>query len=150
MADKTVSISFDGSNGDVGTPSDVTITKKGSSKIEFDLTTVNMPTGASARIVGIEFPTVDGKVQPTGSGVTPGSVFDDANTITVDGTDHTVYGAQKSGSAKDLVLSDDDEIASGGTEEDYPYKVWVEYTSAAGDSGYYSSADPDIKNKPTT
>ena len=150
MADKLVSISFDGSTGTVGTPADVSITKKGKSKIEFDLSEESMPSGASARILGVEFPTTGGKTQPDGTGYTPGSVFEDATTYNFGGVQHTLYGKAKTGSAKDLILTDDDEVPSTGAEQDYPYKVWVQMTMNDGSTAYYSSPDPTIKNKPTT
>ena len=88
----------------------VTIQKHGNATIEFDLTTSGLPSGASAKIVGVEFPTT--YTEPTGN-FAPGNVFDNPHTITVNGNNHTIYGAAKAGSSTDLILTDDDEVTSG-------------------------------------
>jgi len=146
--DATVNVSFDASTGSVtldASNADVSV-KKNKATIGFDLTSNNVPSGASVQILGVEFMKPN---EPSGT-FDASNVFEDESTFTDgSGDSHTVYGQWKNGQAE-LQVVDDNNVPSGGTEQDYGYKVWVKLTPANGSPSYYASPDPAVKNEPTT
>jgi hypothetical protein len=145
--DATVSVSFDAALGAVSldaNSSAVSVTKT-KATIGFSLSVSNLPSGASAQIVGVEFSKPN---EPAGT-FDASNVFEDRSSFTDgSGTSHTVYGSWKQNKSK-LKVIDDDNVPAGGAEEDYGYKVWVKVTSSSGTASYYASPDPEVKNKPT-
>jgi len=146
--DATVPVSFDASTGTVSLDANsasVSV-KKNKATIGFDLSTTNLPSGASVQIAGVEFSKPN---EPSGT-FDASNVFEDQNSFTDgSGTSHTVYGQWKNGQTE-LQVVDDNNVGTGGTEQDYGYKVWVKLTLATGTTSYYSSPDPEVRNEPTT
>jgi hypothetical protein len=146
--DATVNVSFDAATGSVALDANSATVSVNKSKatIGFDLTTSNLPGGASVQIVGVEFSKPN---EPSGTFDASG-VFEDQSTFTDgSGAAHTVYGQWKNGQTE-LQVIDDNNVPAGGTQQDYGYKVWVKLTPANGSPSYYASPDPEVKNEPTT
>jgi hypothetical protein len=127
----------------LGTPNDVTV-DKAKMKVLFDLSTAHLPAGAAATIAGIEF-TKPG--EPTGTNA-PSHVFEDESTFTdQNNNSHTVYGKWKA-NQHELKLVDDNPVGKDDPEQDYGYRVWIKVTQGTS-TNYYSSPDPQVKNKGT-
>ena len=124
---------------------DVTVNKS-RMKILFDLTARNLPAGASARILGVEFSKPN---EPSGS-YAPGGVFENSATFTDrQGAAHTIFGTWQQGKHH-LKVIDDNPVSAGAAEQAYGYKVWVQVTDASGSVSYFDSPDPQIIDQPTT
>jgi len=142
----TVTVTFNGNDNSVTLSNANVSVDKEKMRVLFDLSSSNLPSGASVAIEGIEFTKPN---EPTGSYAPGTNIFENQNTFTdQDGAAHTVYGEWKSGKAR-LKLVDKDNVGATGTEQDYGYRVWVKLTSGSS-TNYYSSPDPQISNKPTT
>jgi len=146
--DPSVAVTYDASTNAVtldANGASVTVKNK-KTTIAFDLTILNQPANTAIEIAGIEFVKPN---EPSGD-YDASKVFEDPSTFTDgSGTAHTVYGKWKNGQHL-LDMVDDNNVPAGGTDQDYGYCVWVKRTPQGGNSSYYSSPDPQVKNQPTT
>ncbi|MDH3214797.1 MAG: hypothetical protein OEN01_00730 [Candidatus Krumholzibacteria bacterium] len=147
MADHKVTITYNNQTGKVTVPSATIDVNRTQSDIEFDLRCVPaLPSGYSAKIVGVEFGKPD---EPTGD-YAPEHVFADKHTKLMNNANHVVYGAAKTGSPSDLILTDNNNVTAGVGDKEYGYKIWVEVDTGSGATthveGYHPSDDPKIKN----
>ena len=125
----------------VGDHADINV-DPGTARVVFELNARDMPHGASASIVGIEFPAGDSPANQ----IPPDEVFENKHTIVdEDGHSHTVYGLWKEDHHRLKIV--DDNWPEG--EQLYGYRVWVEMIDGPR-KRYFHSSDPTIRNKPQT
>lgn len=132
-------VTFSGGNGT--NSGDVSVNTAGNSSIAFTLQSSNMPTGASASIAGVTFPT------DTKSGsYAPVNVFNHANpqpTIPNTTPPQKIFGLTTGGG--NWGMNDNNNVPQGGPEQNYDYCLWILYNVPNQQSQYIAS-DPKISN----